>query len=73
MSIFLSMLRQFIALIPCIFIFGRLWGLWGVVAAMPVADGFSFICTGIMTLVELRKLKQTETQPASGAPYDRNG
>jgi Na+-driven multidrug efflux pump len=59
-SIFLSMLRQFIALIPCILVFGKLWGLWGVIAAMPVADGFSFVCTGIMTLLELKKLKKTE-------------
>jgi len=56
-SIFLSMLRQFIALIPSILIFGKLWGLWGVVIATPVADAFAFICTGIMILLELRKLK----------------
>jgi Na+-driven multidrug efflux pump len=62
-SIFLSMLRQFIALIPCILVFGKLWGLWGVIAAMPVADGFSFVCTGIMILFELKKLKMKETQP----------
>jgi putative MATE family efflux protein len=40
-SIFLSMLRQCLALIPCMLGFGRIWGLWGVVAAAPVADGFS--------------------------------
>jgi putative MATE family efflux protein len=56
-SIFLSMLRQCIALIPCILIFGKIWGLWGVVAAAPVADGFSFIITGILILFELRKLR----------------
>jgi Na+-driven multidrug efflux pump len=57
-SIFLSMLRQCIALIPCILIFGRFWGLWGVVAATPVADGFSFLVTGTMILFELRKIKR---------------
>jgi Na+-driven multidrug efflux pump len=57
-SILLNMLRQCIVLIPCIVIFGRLWGLWGVVAAAPVADGFSFIFTGTMILFELRKLKR---------------
>jgi putative MATE family efflux protein len=57
-SIFLSMLRQFIVLIPCIFIFGRLWGLWGVVAAGPVADGFSFVLTAVMISFELRKLRR---------------
>jgi len=56
-SIFLSMLRQCLALIPCIFIFGKIWGLWGVVAAAPVADGFSLLVTGTMILFELRKLR----------------
>jgi Na+-driven multidrug efflux pump len=56
-SIFLSMLRQVIALIPCLLIFGKIWGLWGVVSAMPLADGFAFICTGTLILLELRKLK----------------
>jgi putative MATE family efflux protein len=57
-SIFLSMLRQCIALIPCILIFGRVWGLWGIVAAAPVADGLSFFFTGGMILLELKKLKR---------------
>ncbi|MDR0598809.1 MAG: MATE family efflux transporter [Treponema sp.] len=56
-SIFLSLTRQFLALIPCMLIFGRLWGLWGVVAAGPVADGFAFVCTGLLTLREMKKLK----------------
>jgi Na+-driven multidrug efflux pump len=56
-SIFLSMLRQCIALIPCILIFGRLWGLWGITAAAPVADGVTFICTATMIAFELKKLK----------------
>jgi putative MATE family efflux protein len=57
-SIFLSLLRQFIVLIPCMLIFGRIWGLWGVVAASPVADGFSFILTALMISFELRKLRR---------------
>jgi len=56
-SIFLSMLRQCLALIPCMLIFGRIWGLWGVVAAAPVADGFSLFVTGTMIFFELRKLR----------------
>jgi putative MATE family efflux protein len=56
-SIILSMLRQCIILIPCLLIFGRVWGLWGIVASAPVADGFSFIFTGIMIFFELRKLR----------------
>jgi hypothetical protein len=38
-------------------IFGKIRGLWGVVAAAPVADGFSFILTGVLILLEIRKLK----------------
>jgi putative MATE family efflux protein len=55
-SIFLSMFRQCIALIPCILIFGRFWGLWGVVAATPVADAFSFLITGTLIFFEIKKL-----------------
>ncbi|GHU58663.1 MATE family efflux transporter [Spirochaetia bacterium] len=57
MSIFLTMLRQFIALIPCMLIFGKIWSLWGVVAAAPVADGFAFLLTGAMIFFELKKLR----------------
>ncbi|GHU71304.1 MATE family efflux transporter [Spirochaetia bacterium] len=56
-SIFLSMLRQFIVLIPCVLIFGKIWGLHGVIAAAPVADGFAILLTGIMIFFELKKLR----------------
>jgi Na+-driven multidrug efflux pump len=55
-SIFLSMLRQCIALIPCMLIFGKAWGRWGAVAATPVADGFALIFTTAMILLEMKKL-----------------
>ena len=57
-SIFLSMLRQCIILIPCIFIFGRVWGLWGVVASMPTADAAASIITGSMIFFEIKKLRR---------------
>ena len=60
-SIFLSMLRQCIALIPCMIIFGRLWGLWGVVAAAPVADTLAVIFTGVLVFFELRKLRAVQS------------
>jgi putative MATE family efflux protein len=56
-SILLSMLRQCIVLIPCMLLFGRLWGLYGVIAAAPVADGFSVILTAVMIFFELKKLR----------------
>ena len=57
-SILLNMLRQCIVLIPCLAIFGRVWGLWGIVAAGPVADFFAFIFIGVMILFELRTLRE---------------
>ena len=57
-SIFLSMLRQCLILIPCLLIFGRLWGLWGVVTAAPVSDTLSLFITGTMIFFELRKLRK---------------
>ncbi|MCL2044363.1 MAG: MATE family efflux transporter [Treponema sp.] len=59
-SIFLSLLRQCIVLIPCILIFGRIWGLWGVIAAAPVSDVLSVLVTGTMIIFELRKLRGTQ-------------
>jgi Na+-driven multidrug efflux pump len=59
-SIFLSMLRQCIAFIPCLLIFGKIWGLWGVVAAAPVADGFSFLLTGAFIFFEIKKLRNAK-------------
>jgi Na+-driven multidrug efflux pump len=59
-SIFLSMLRQCIALIPCMLVFGKIRGLWGVVAATPVADGFAFLFTGVLVFFELRKLRAAQ-------------
>ena len=57
MSIFLSLLRQCLALIPCILIFGRIWGLYGVIAAAPTADGFSLCIVSTMIFLEMRKLQ----------------
>jgi putative MATE family efflux protein len=57
-SIFLSSLRQCLALIPCLIIFGKIWGLWGLVAATPVADSFSFLLTGTLIFFEIRKLRR---------------
>jgi len=61
-SILLNMLRQCIVLIPCLIIFGKLWGLWGIVAAGPVSDGFAFLFTGTMIIFELKKLRRQRAQ-----------
>jgi Na+-driven multidrug efflux pump len=69
-SIVLSMLRQCIILIPCLLIFGKIWQLYGVVAAAPVADGISLFLTGGFIFFELRKLnrqKKEMKEPAASA------
>jgi Na+-driven multidrug efflux pump len=59
MSIILSLLRQCIVLIPCLLLFSALWGLRGAIAAMPVADGVAIVFTGIMIILEMRKLRSS--------------
>jgi len=53
-SIFLSMTRQIIVLIPAILILGRLFGVKGVVTALPIADGAAVAITSVMIFFELR-------------------
>jgi putative MATE family efflux protein len=57
-SIILAMLRQIILLAPFILIFGKFWGLKGVIAAMPAADGIAVSITGVMIFFELRRLRR---------------
>jgi Na+-driven multidrug efflux pump len=57
-SIVLSMLRQVIVLIPCIIIFGRLWGLFGIVFATPASDLVSVVITSFMVIREMGELKR---------------
>ncbi|GMO47608.1 MAG: MATE family efflux transporter [Termitinemataceae bacterium] len=56
-SIFLALLRQVIILIPCIVIFGRVWGLYGIVAAQPVSDALALIVTSVFIFKEMKTLK----------------
>ena len=65
-SVFLSMFRQCIVLIPCMLIFGKIFGLWGVVAAAPVCDGMSFLLIGTMIIFETRKLRNSKTGAVHG-------
>ncbi|MDR3312263.1 MAG: MATE family efflux transporter [Spirochaetaceae bacterium] len=57
-SSFLALLRQVILLIPCMVLFGNLWGLYGCAAAMPTADFIACAVTGAMILRELGRLKR---------------
>ena len=59
-SMFLSLLRQVILLIPCLIILPRIGGLglMGVWLAGPVADGVASIITGIVFFSSVRRLKE---------------
>ncbi len=46
-SMFLSLTRQVILLIPAVIIFPRFWGITGLLHAAPFADFFSSLLTGI--------------------------
>jgi putative MATE family efflux protein len=54
-SIVLGMLRQFLFLLPLLFVLPPLMGLNGVWAATPIADGFAIMVTFIVLLVSRRK------------------
>ena len=57
-SMFLSLLRQVILLIPCLLILPHIgnFGLMGVWLSGPVADGLASIITGIVFFSSIRKL-----------------
>jgi Na+-driven multidrug efflux pump len=67
MSIILSLLRQCIVLVPCLLLFSRIWGLWGAIAAMPVADAVAILFTGIMISFELKKLRSAIAEQKASA------
>ncbi|MDR2234326.1 MAG: MATE family efflux transporter [Tannerella sp.] len=56
-SIFLSMSRQLLFLLPCLLIFPHLWGINGVWISMPVADTISSVVTAVMLMYQFKSLK----------------
>lgn len=59
-SMFLSLLRQVILLIPCLIILPKIFGLTGVWLAGAVSDGLSSLITLIIFSMSVRKLKDKE-------------
>ena len=64
-SIVLSLTRQVLALIPLMLIFGRLWGLHGVVYSMPAADIISAALTAVFVVIELKKINAAHRNRAA--------
>ena len=69
-SIFLSLSRQLILLLPLAFVLPLWWGLDGVWAAMPVSDFLAFAFTIPILMWYLRKLRKASTPnaPSSARP-----
>lgn len=63
-SIFLSLTRQIIFLIPLLLLFPPHFGLTGVWAAFPVADALAIIITVVMILHQFRALRRMEVAGA---------
>lgn len=59
-SIFLSLTRQFLLLIPALFILPRFFQMDGVWYSLPVADGFSTLLTAAMFIWQINKFKKME-------------
>lgn len=47
-SMFLSLSRQLLFLVPALAIFSRIWGLWGVWIAMPFSDALATVVAAVM-------------------------
>lgn len=57
-SIFLSLTRQLIFLVPCLLIFPRLMGITGVWGSMAVSDFLAFILAVVVLTISNRNLKK---------------
>lgn len=63
-SLFLSLTRQVLFLIPFILILSQFFGLKGVLAAAPVSDFISFSITVSFLFFEIKRLKRLEKKDA---------
>jgi putative MATE family efflux protein len=60
-AIFLSLTRQFIFLIPLLYLLPKFFGLEGVWLSMPAADFMSMLIALVFYFLQVRKLKSLET------------
>ena len=62
LSLFISLSRQIIILIPCIIVMSRLFGLTGIWFAAPTSDFISTVITFILIKREMKTLKQLQKE-----------
>lgn len=66
-SIFLSLTRQLLFLLPLVAVMPRVWGLEGVWYSMPVSDLIASLVALAMILFTLRRFRRMERAEAGGA------
>lgn len=61
-SILLSVTRQVVFLLPCLFVFPRFWDLNGVWASLPVSDFMASLLSGYLLFKHFRKSRYLDQQ-----------
>lgn len=61
-SVFLSLTRQIIFMIPMLLILPRLWGLDGVWSCFPICDLVATIVAAVMLAVQIRRIRRRPAQ-----------
>ena len=57
-SIFLSLTRQLLYLLPCLLLFPNWWGLKGIWISMPVSDALAFITAVVSLIIYIKKVSK---------------
>jgi putative MATE family efflux protein len=65
-SIYLSLTRQLIFLVPCLLILPQFWGLDGVWASLPVSDGLAALNAAVLLTIYLRKYNASSQEKSQG-------
>jgi Na+-driven multidrug efflux pump len=68
-ALILSLVRQFVFLVPLIFILHRIWGLTGMWLSLPISDIIGFVVAGLWLLREY-KIQQRMSM-LSGTPVPK--
>lgn len=61
-SVFLSLSRQLIFLLPCLYILPLFYGIEGVWASYPASDVIAFVCTLILIIRLMRQLEKKDAE-----------
>jgi putative MATE family efflux protein len=68
-ALILSLVRQFVFLVPLIFLLPRIWGLTGMWLSLPISDIIGFVVAGLWLLREYKI--QQRTSMLSGTPVPK--